>query len=80
MKKFRICGRSFQQGCQKQNPRDQKNFLVKFYSEEDTTLYLLMVFLRKIWFGKKLQVRQWGIVRVQWNILWDEILEETKPF
>ena len=80
MKKFRICGRSFQQGCQKQNPRDQKNFLVKLYSEEDTTLYLLMVFLRKIWFGKKLQVRQWGIVRVQWNILWDEILEETKPF
>ena len=28
-KKFRICGRSFQQGCQKQNPRDQRNFLVK---------------------------------------------------
>ena len=26
MKKFRICGRSFQQGCPKQNPRDQKTF------------------------------------------------------
>ena len=38
MKKFRICGRSFQQGCQKQNPRDQRNFLVKLYLEEDTTL------------------------------------------
>ena len=80
MKKFRICGRSFRQGCPKQNPRDQRNFFVKFYSEEDTTLYLLMVFLRKIWFAKKLQVRQWGIVRVQWKFLRDEILEETKPF
>ena len=29
MKKFRICGRSFQQGCQKQNPRDQRNFFGK---------------------------------------------------
>ena len=80
MKKFRICGRSFRQGCPKQSPRDQRNFLVKLYSEEDTTLYLLMVFLRKIWFAIKLQVRQWGIVRVQWNFLRDEILEETKPF
>ena len=58
MKKIRICGRRFQQGCQKQNPRDQRNFLVKLYLEEDTTLCLLMVFLRKIWFAKKLNVRQ----------------------
>ena len=55
MKKFRICGRSFQQGSQKQNPRDQRNFLVKPYLEEDTTLCLLMVFLRKFWFAKKTQ-------------------------
>ena len=53
MKKFRICGRSFQQGCQKQNPRDQRNFLVKLHLEEDTTLCLLMVVLRKTWFAKK---------------------------
>ena len=51
-KKFRICVRNFQQGCQKQNSRDQRKFLVKLYLEEDTTLYLLMVFLRKIWFAK----------------------------
>ena len=73
-------GRTFQQGCQKQNPRDQRNFLVKLYLEEDTTLCLLMVVLRKIWFAKRLNVRQYGILRVQWNILRDEILEETKPF
>ena len=80
MKKFLTCGRCLQQGCQKQNLRDQRKFLVKLYLEEYTTLYLLMVFLRKIWFAKKLQVRQWGIVRAQWNILRDEVLEETKPF
>ena len=71
MKKFLTCGRCFQQGCQKQNLRDQRKFLVKLYLEEYTTLYLLMLFLRKIWFAKKLQVRQWGIVRAQWNILKD---------
>ena len=48
----------FNKGCQKQNPRDQRNFLVKLYLEEDTTLCLLMVVLRKIWFAKKLKVRQ----------------------
>ena len=57
-KKFRICGRRFRQGCSKQNPRDQRNFLVKLYLEEDTTFDLLMVFLRKLWFARKLQVRQ----------------------
>ena len=51
MKKFRICG-TFQQGCQNQNPRDQRNFLLKVYLEEDTTLCLLMIFLGKIWFAK----------------------------
>ena len=55
IKKFRICGTSFQQGCQKQNPRDQRNFLVKLYLEEDTILCLLMVVLRKVWFAKKTQ-------------------------
>ena len=58
MKKFRICGRSFQQGCQKRNSRDQRKFLVKLYLEEYTTLSLLMVFVRKICFARKLQVRQ----------------------
>ena len=58
MKKFRICGRSFQQGCQKQNSRDQSKFLVKLYLEEYTTLNLLMVFVRKICFARKLQLRQ----------------------
>ena len=58
IKKFRICGRNFQWGCQKQNPRDQRNFLVKLYLEEDTTLCLLMVVQRKIWFAQKLKVRQ----------------------
>ena len=71
MKKFRICGRSFQQGCQKQNSRDQRKFLVKLYLEEDTTLNLLMVFVRKICFARKFQVRQKGFLRVQWNILRD---------
>ena len=58
MKKFRICGRSFQQGCQKQFLRDQRKLLVKLYSEDYTTLNLLMVFVSKIWFAIKLQVRQ----------------------
>ena len=58
MNKFRICGRSFQQGCQKQNSRDQRKFLVKLYLEEYTTLNLLMVFVRKICFAWKLQLRQ----------------------
>ena len=80
MKNFRICDRSFQQGCQKQNSRDQRKFLVKLYLEEYTTLSLLMVFMRKICFAIKLQVRQLGILRVQWNILRDESLEETKRF
>ena len=57
-KKFRIEGRSFQHGCQKQNPCDQRKFLVKLYLEEYTTLNLLMVFVRKICFAGKLQVRQ----------------------
>ena len=58
MKKFRVCGRSFQQGCQRQNSRDQRKFLVKLRLEEYTTLNLLMVFVRKICFGRKLPVRQ----------------------
>ena len=58
MKKIRICGRSFQQGCQRQNSRDQRKFLVKLYYEQYTTLNLLMVFVRKICFARKLQVRQ----------------------
>ena len=58
MKKFRICGRSFQQGCQKQDSRDQKKFLVKLYLSQYTTLNLLMAFMRKICFARKLQVRQ----------------------
>ena len=58
MNKFRICGRSFQQGCQKQNSRDQRKFLVKLYLEEYTTLNLLMVYVRKICFAWKLQLRQ----------------------
>ena len=58
MKKIRISGKSFQQGCQKQNPRDQRKFLVKLYLDEHTTLILLMVFVRKIFFARKLQVRQ----------------------
>ena len=52
MKKFRICGRSFQQGCQRQNSRDQRKFLVKFCLDEHTTLNLLMVFVRKICFAE----------------------------
>ena len=39
-----------------------------------------MAFMRKICFERKLQVRQLGILRVQWNILRDESLEETKRF
>ena len=52
MKKFRICGRSFQQGCQRQNSRDQRKFLVKLCLDEHTTLNLLMVFVRKICFAE----------------------------
>ena len=52
MMKFQICGRRFRQGCQKQSPRDQRNFLVKRSLEEGTTLYPLMVFLRKFWFAR----------------------------
>ena len=58
MKKFQICGRSFRQRCQKQSPPNQRTFLVKRSLGEDTTLYLLMVFLTKFWFARKLQVRQ----------------------
>ena len=76
MKKLRICGRSFHQRCQKQNLRDQRKFLVKLYLEDYTTLNLLMVFVRKICFARKLQVRQYGILRVRWNILRDKILKK----
>ena len=79
MKKFRICGKSFQQGCQKQIPRDQRNFLVKIYLEEDTTLCLLMVFLRKIWFAKNSMFVSKAFF-VQWNILRVKFPEETKLF
>ena len=58
MKKFRICGRSFQPGCQKQNPCDQRKNGIKFSSGGGTILYFVMVFLRKLWFARKLQVRQ----------------------
>ena len=77
MTKFQICGTSFRQECQKQCPRDQRTSLVKRSLGEDTTLYLLMVFPRKFWFARKLQFRQWNILRVQWNTLSDKILEET---
>ena len=52
MKKFGICGRSFQQGCQRQNSRDQRKFLVKLRLDERTTLNLFMVFVRKICFAE----------------------------
>ena len=61
----------FDKGVQNKIHETRGTFLVNLYLEEDTTLYLLMVFLRKIWFAKKLQVRQWGLVRAQWNILKD---------
>ena len=58
MKSFRIYGRSFRQECQKQNPCDQKKKFINFFLKEGTTLYFVMVFLRKRWFARRLQVRQ----------------------
>ena len=58
MTKFQICGRSFRHCCQKQNPCDQRKNLIKLSLEGGTTFYFVMVFLREVWFARKLQVRQ----------------------
>ena len=67
-KKFCIFGKSLRLGCSNRNLRDERNILKKVFPEEDTVLYHFMVFPRKLWVARKLQVPHVGIPRVQRNI------------
>ena len=52
VKNFQFFGKSLRQRCQNRELSDQKNFLRKFRSNEDTILYIFKVLPKEVWLPK----------------------------
>ena len=80
MKNFHIMAKRFNKGVKTEIYVGSRVFWKKFSLEEDTNLYLFLVFLREIGLARKLQFCQECFLGVRGNFPNDTFLEEAKLF